>query len=53
MMLDKTASDEVTGRFDAYPAGFMPLRHRVDDPLGPGETAAFRRWHAALRHHQP
>lgn len=41
LVLDKTAPDEVTGRIDPYPAGFMPLRHHVDDPLGPGETAAF------------
>lgn len=41
MILNKTAPDEVTGHLDPYPAGFMPLRHRVDDPLGPGETAAF------------
>lgn len=39
LVLDKTAPDEVTGRIDPYPAGFMPLRHRIDDPLGPGETA--------------
>lgn len=41
LVLDKTAPDEVTGRIDPYPAGFMPLRHRVDDPFGPGEAAAF------------
>ncbi len=38
LVLDKTAPDEVTGRFLDDEMGFMPLRPRVDDPLGPGET---------------
>ena len=41
LVLDKTAPDEVTGRIDPYPVHFMPLRHRADSPLGPGQTAAF------------
>lgn len=39
LILDKTAPDEVTGRFDNSSIGFMPLRHDVDSPFGPGETA--------------
>jgi protein-L-isoaspartate(D-aspartate) O-methyltransferase len=38
-VLDKTAPDEVTGHIDATPARFMPLRARIDNPLGPGESA--------------
>lgn len=38
MVLDKTAPDEVTGRFDARPAGFMPLRPSLTSPLAAGET---------------
>ena len=33
MVLRKTATDEVTGRFDPELAGFMPLHASVDDPL--------------------
>jgi protein-L-isoaspartate(D-aspartate) O-methyltransferase len=33
LVLDKTAPDEVTGRFDPYLVGFMPLRDEVDNPL--------------------
>lgn len=39
LILDKTAPDEVAGYFDNENIGFMPLRHDVDSPLGPGETA--------------
>ncbi|MGH3887561.1 MAG: methyltransferase domain-containing protein [Pseudonocardiaceae bacterium] len=39
LVLDKTAPDEVTGHFDNYHVGFMPLRHDLHSPLGPGETA--------------
>jgi protein-L-isoaspartate(D-aspartate) O-methyltransferase len=40
MVLDKTAPDEVTGHFDNnHNMGFMPLRHNLRSPLGPGETA--------------
>lgn len=39
LILDKTAADEVTGHFDHSNVGFMPLRHHVDSPFGPGETA--------------
>lgn len=42
MVLDKTANDEVSGHFDSRPALFMPLRHAAGDPLGPGESVAFR-----------
>lgn len=38
LVLDKTAPDEVTGRFDHDEVGFMSLRPDVDSPLGPGET---------------
>ncbi len=38
MVLDKTAPDEVTGRFDGRDVGFMPLRHEVENPLGPAES---------------
>ncbi len=41
LVLDKTAPDEVTGRFTADEAGFMPLRPEIDNPLGPGETTGF------------
>lgn len=41
LVLDKAAPDEVSGRLDPYPTAFMPLRHQVEDPLGPGETIAF------------
>lgn len=41
MVLDKTAPDEVTGRFDSYPAKFMPLRTTVTDPLPAGDTMSF------------
>ncbi|HEX3811244.1 MAG TPA: methyltransferase domain-containing protein [Mycobacteriales bacterium] len=37
LVLDKTAPDEVTGRFDPAAALFMPLRQRIEDPLGLGE----------------
>lgn len=40
IILDKTAPDEVTGHFDNYDVGFMPLRHDLHSPLGPGETAS-------------
>ncbi len=43
-VLTKTAPDEVTGRIDSEPALFMPLRPRIDDPLGPGESIADA-WH--------
>jgi protein-L-isoaspartate(D-aspartate) O-methyltransferase len=39
LVLDKTAPDEVTGHFDNNSMGFMPLRHDLQSPLGPGETA--------------
>lgn len=39
LILDKSAPDEVTGHFDNSNVGFMPLRHDVASPLGPGETA--------------
>ncbi|MGH3979736.1 MAG: methyltransferase domain-containing protein [Pseudonocardiaceae bacterium] len=38
LVLDKTAPNEVTGRFDHRRVGFMPLRPSIEDPLGPGET---------------
>jgi hypothetical protein len=38
LILDKTASDEVTGHFDNNSIGFMPLRHDLQNPFGPGET---------------
>lgn len=38
LVLDKTAPDEVTGHFDHYNVAFMPLRHELLSPLGPGET---------------
>ena len=41
MVLDKTAPDEVVGRFDARRALFMPLRFSATDPLGPGETVGY------------
>ncbi|MPZ65244.1 MAG: methyltransferase domain-containing protein [Pseudonocardiaceae bacterium] len=41
LVMDKTAPDEVTGRIDPYPAHFMPLRDRADDPLGQGQTTGF------------
>lgn len=41
LVLDKTAPDEATGRIDAYPAGFMPLREHADNPLGPGQSTGF------------
>ena len=40
LVLDKTAPDEVTGHFDNTNVGFMPLRHDIHSPLGPGETAS-------------
>lgn len=39
LVLDKTAPDEVTGHFDNHTGGFMPLRHDLRSPFGPGETA--------------
>jgi protein-L-isoaspartate(D-aspartate) O-methyltransferase len=36
VVLDKTADDEVTGRFDDYRTAFMPLRPDVDNPLAGG-----------------
>lgn len=39
LTLDKTAPDEVTGRFGNKDVDFMPLRHNIDSPFGPGETA--------------
>ncbi|MGH3805055.1 MAG: hypothetical protein ACRDRU_00120 [Pseudonocardiaceae bacterium] len=39
LVLDKTASDEVTGHFDNNSVGFMPLRHDLHSPFGPGDTA--------------
>lgn len=39
LVLNKTAPDEVTGHFDTTSVGFMPLRHDVHSPLGPGESA--------------
>jgi protein-L-isoaspartate(D-aspartate) O-methyltransferase len=39
LVLDKTAPDEVTGHFDNHNMGFMPLRHDLRSPFGPGETA--------------
>jgi protein-L-isoaspartate(D-aspartate) O-methyltransferase len=39
IVLDKTAPDEVTGHFDHHNMGFMPLRHDLQSPFGPGETA--------------
>ncbi len=39
LILDKTAPDEVTGHFDSNAVGFMPLRHDLHSPLGPGDTA--------------
>jgi protein-L-isoaspartate(D-aspartate) O-methyltransferase len=41
MVLDNTAPDELTGRFDPCPAAFMPLRHDAGNPLGPGQTTGF------------
>ncbi len=40
VILDKIAPDEVAGRFDNNNVGFMPLRHDLHSPLGPGETAS-------------
>jgi protein-L-isoaspartate(D-aspartate) O-methyltransferase len=37
LVLDKTASDEVTGIIDPYPVLFMPMRTTVDSPYGPGQ----------------
>ncbi|MGH3972226.1 MAG: hypothetical protein ACRDS9_02710 [Pseudonocardiaceae bacterium] len=39
LVLNKTAPDEVTGHFDHNNVGFMPLRHNLHSPLGPGDTA--------------
>jgi protein-L-isoaspartate(D-aspartate) O-methyltransferase len=39
LVLDKTAPDEVTGHFANNNTGFMPLRHDLQSPCGPGETA--------------
>lgn len=39
LILDRTAPDEVTGHFDNHTVGFMPLRHDLHSPFGPGETA--------------
>jgi len=36
MVLDKTADDEVTGRFDDYRTAFMPLRPDLANPLAGG-----------------
>jgi len=33
LVLDKTAPDEVTGRFDNYLTAFMPLRDEIDNPI--------------------
>jgi hypothetical protein len=41
LVLDKTASDEVSGRIDPYPVHFMPMRERADSPLGVGHTTQF------------
>ncbi|MGH3852515.1 MAG: methyltransferase domain-containing protein [Pseudonocardiaceae bacterium] len=41
LVLDKTAPEEVTGRIDAYPAWFMPLREHAHNPLGPGQSTSF------------
>lgn len=49
LILDKTAPDEVSGQFDRKSVGFMPLRHNVDSPLGPGETAGSSA--AGMAHH--
>lgn len=38
MVLDKTADDEVTGRFDDYHTAFMPMRPDLENPLGRGRT---------------
>lgn len=38
MVLNKIADDEMEGRFDHARIAFMPLRHDVDNPLGPGRT---------------
>jgi protein-L-isoaspartate(D-aspartate) O-methyltransferase len=38
MVLDKTADDEVTGRFDPYQVSFMPLRDKIENPLAPGRS---------------
>jgi protein-L-isoaspartate(D-aspartate) O-methyltransferase len=38
MVLDKTAADEVTGRFDDIRTAFMPLRPDVDNPLAGGRV---------------
>lgn len=40
LVLDKTAPDEVVGHFDNNAVGFMPLRHNLHSPLGPGDTAS-------------
>ncbi len=40
LILDKTASDEMIGHFDNNAVGFMPLRHNLHSPLGPGDTAS-------------
>ncbi|MGH2620810.1 MAG: hypothetical protein ACRDHG_09625 [Anaerolineales bacterium] len=40
LVLNKTASDEVTGHFDNNNVGFMPLRHNLHSPLGPADTAS-------------
>ncbi len=41
MVLDKTAPDEVIGRFDPRPAAFMPLRPSATNPLADRETTTF------------
>lgn len=40
-IFDKTAPDEVTGRFDPYQVWFMPLRAQVDNPLAEGRPLAY------------
>lgn len=38
-IFEKAAPDEVSGHFDKKNLGFMPLRHDVSSPFGPGESA--------------
>ncbi len=39
VILTKYKNDIVEGRFDPYPAAFMPLRADPDDPCAPGYSA--------------
>lgn len=41
VVLDKTADNEVTGRFDTCYAAFMPLRPEIDNPLSVGRRLGF------------